>query len=458
MLVFLHLNHYPTQADDTDWAYDTKEDELGKSNLSSKTLTMNDFLTKCAPDPAPVIPTIQKKEQGEGGEDHSRSHNNNSVADITIFQNDLGSHAPISGEGGGSLYPHTSHWEPNYSPPAEQKTQPQPQQLLTPDPLGNNALLFELASEVKDFNSVYRPQSNSPHDYRDEEKTWSPDGKDGRSSPEDFLDTNLYLSFPPTETDTDTHSNTHAAISLRKAPPIPTLRDEMIRYDTEKPILKSALKAAPQPHKEPVDTSIIDELDNLSGEINSFRAKLTEMESKAGSLLPSSPHPQDEMQEICVRDLATSTDDTNHSTVHVNAEHNYPCGSKDVLPSSVSDHYEDNVLFTVDGEGNSSSSLQHLERSIISCGNEDGDGDDGDGDGDGDAGGDSFTPRDHTLLPDFSLQDFDDELDKINLENGLNLPLPPPCSRISTPSKNRKKEIRFDLKSTPVSTVGNFYN
>jgi hypothetical protein len=292
---------------------------------------------------------------------------------------------------------------------------------LTPEPQGNNQLLFELASEFKEFNSAYQPVS--PRDYQDEEKDWT-----RREGSEEFLDTNLYLSFPPPEKNT--------SVSLRKAPPIPTQEDELIRYEAEKPVLKSALKATPKLPMGPLDASIMDELNTLTGEIKSLRENLADMESSRTNSLSGSQNTMSEMKEICFDELATSTDDlSSYELSNTDDQENYNDDYREDFPSGspLPDRYDENVLFTIDGDG--SSPLQSLEKSIISCAGDD----------------DDFIPRDHTLVQEFSLQDFDDELDKINLDNGLSFP-PPPRTRIATPMKSKKKEIRFDLQSTPVST------
>jgi hypothetical protein len=398
--------------DDTDWAYDTTEDELGKSQLSSMTLTMNDFLSKS--ENVQINPASRVDSRGL------------STADITILRDDIiTKHSLIGGED--SMYDDAhAHMSLEHDPHEEHKSQ---QHALTPEPQGNNNLLFELASGFKEFHSPY--VSNSPRDcdYHDKDKKWTFGGEHDRLDSEEFLDNNLYLSFPPPEKNV-------TMSAVRKAPPIPTKDgDEMICCEVEKPVLKSALKATPKAsRRSSLESSLIGELDTLSGEIKSLRENLAEMDSSEKTSLQSTRHEHkiDVMKEIRFDDLATSCDNLSPQQLsEADDNHESP-------PTSPPHAYDGNVLFTVDGEGegDGGNPLQSLERSIISCV---GDEDEGDGGG--------FLPREHTLLPDFSLQDFDDELDKINSE----LKFPPPSS-----TKRKKKELRFDKQAAPVSVgVGN---
>lgn len=365
--------------DDTDWTYDAMEDELGMSHsLPSTKLSVNEFL--CKPEPAcssrdnMITSPFTEVDQKQRITDQ----------DITIYE------SFDSGD----------------------KQQP-----VTPEHHGGNNLLFELASGVKDFGSVYR--HNSPRDYHDEDKESQ---MEAGGVSEDFLDHNMYLSYPPP------NDEKSVPMTVRRAPPIPKVQDdddedELIQYESERPVLKSAMKSADH-SKLSVESSIIDELDNLSGEIKSLRENLAEIESSRLQSSLGSRKGDPEMKEICFDDLASSTDDLFPGQELSGGDD----GNNDIEESGHIRYDDDDVLFTIDGEGGSP--MQTLEKSIISCTNEN--------DGDG------FVPREHTLLQDFSIQDLDDELNKIKEENGFNIP------HISTPL-DKKKEIRFDLRSTPVS-------
>lgn len=285
--------HDKVSKDDTDWTYDVSEVQNDNSKLSSMTLSVNEFLNS----------KLIAEGNGEGKAD-TESHQH-------------------------------SRWN------------------NTTEELADNSLLFALASnESREFmEAVDMSGPASPSQYFEEEKDWN--NFQTSEVSDNFLDSNLYLSYPTSQKSIPSH---------RKAPPIPhTSEDRMIEVEVEKP-LKSALKKPCSPGKN-LDKSIASELDSLSGEIRTLRESLANF--------VDAPAIANKVEE---NDATTSKNDTDDESQLEN-----------IMFASAKKHDND--------------SIEKLERSII---------------GSHDV---TYATPEEDRLHSFNIEEINDELDKINSEH-----------------------------------------
>lgn len=371
------------------------------------TLTMSDFLSRSVEvQTYPELEPITSNTAVEG-------HRDINSTDITILQNDINSNVPFGAME--QVYQDCGPRESSVSTPG-------------PSTQGSNRLLFDLASGARDVFSSPSHWSVSPRDYIDESKETPQASSSAAESGHDS-------SFPESLIPVAEKSTGNA----RKAPPIPAVLDK--EDIMEVPLLKSALKTKKEsePLLDSSSSSIIGELATITGEIKSLRENLAEMERSGLSSALACQGTSDEMKSECDDERITDEDILSTHELSFSddgLEFPSPPASDSSSPpmsppsSHVPGSFDDDVLFTVSGEGHSP--YQTLEKSIISCASI--------------SGGDDFATREHTLLPDFSLQDFDDELDKIN--HGFQLP---------SATKSPKKALRFDLRATPVCSPDLFF-
>ena len=384
-------------SDGTDWTYDVGDEEAGTSQQSSTKLTVSDFISKSLPDKV-----------------SSQSHDDDGVnnENVTIYNDDI---AHDKMEEFHEIYEDIGRFNfssSSHSLIAEQNRHRQPS---NHEQMDNSALLFELASGNKDYSDTMHM------DFSEENKDFH-----GNSLMNNQHEDYFGLSTP--------------ARAMRKAPPVPPTDDDIQCEATPSKLgLKSALKKSSDISKNCYDSSIIAELDSLSGEIKSLRQNLAEMESAKKETFSSkiersdSNNSNNDGNGDIARNSVKFDDAMEHKTNEIRMS-DLDISGEDIEPRELtieddvggSSSYDGNIYFTVDVEGGSP--LRNLEKSIISCGSEN-----------------ECMHKDHTLIDDFSIQDFDDELDKIKRDNGLD--------DSATSTSRRKKELRFDMRSIPVCVI-----